>query len=118
MSAAAITAPACRTFFDAGAATRSGATVRLSGAWLRKASWRSCADGVAGCGARPRLARSAGGVAVAVGCAKAPALAGRVSVEANNLLRTKRTSYYAVDNLPRGTYADDRRFGLSLMAEM
>lgn len=42
----------------------------------------------------------------------------KLSVEANNLLRTKRTSYYAVDNLPRGTYADDRRFGLSLMAEM
>src|SRR3546814_16018707 len=64
--AAEMTAPACRIFGDAGAATRSAATVRRSGAALRKAVWRSCADGVAGGGARPSPAREGpggGGVA-------------------------------------------------------
>ena len=82
MSAAGMTAPAWSTLAEAGAATRSGETVRLSGVWLRKASWRSCAEGVDGCGASPRLARSGCGTGVAD--VAAGGFDGRVSVDENN----------------------------------
>jgi hypothetical protein len=85
MSAAEITAPAWRTLGDAGAATRSGETVRRSAAALRKPSWRSCAVGVAGCGASPSAVRSGvgNGLGVQAVAGVGDCAAARVSVEAN-----------------------------------
>ena len=34
----------------------------------------------------------------------------KLAVEANNLTRTVRHSQYGIGDLPRGTYADDRRY--------
>ncbi|WP_343626372.1 TonB-dependent receptor [Roseateles puraquae] len=38
----------------------------------------------------------------------------KLAVEANNLTRTVRHSQYGIGDLPRGTYADDRRYAVSL----
>ncbi|HEY8026894.1 MAG TPA: TonB-dependent receptor [Burkholderiaceae bacterium] len=42
----------------------------------------------------------------------------KLAFEGNNLLRSVRQSYYGVTGLPRGTYVDDRRYGLSMHVEM
>ncbi|MFZ2988635.1 TonB-dependent receptor [Ideonella sp.] len=42
----------------------------------------------------------------------------KLAVEGNNLTRTVRRSTYGIDNLPRGTYVDDRRFAVSLHVEL
>ena len=42
----------------------------------------------------------------------------RVALEANNITGTVRRSYYAIDNMARGTYADDRRYAISLHMEL
>jgi iron complex outermembrane receptor protein len=42
----------------------------------------------------------------------------KLALSVNNLLETKRTTYYGVNNLPKATYVDDRRIGLSLHAEL
>ncbi|WP_323143647.1 TonB-dependent receptor [Massilia phyllosphaerae] len=41
----------------------------------------------------------------------------KLAVEANNLTRTSRHSYYGVSGLPFGRYVDDRRFAVSLHAD-
>jgi len=41
----------------------------------------------------------------------------KIAVEANNLTRTSRHSYYGVSGLPFGRYVDDRRFAVSLHAD-
>ena len=65
---------------------RSGETVRRSAAALRKASCRSWADGVAGCGARPRPARSGCGGGAIVAAPGAVDAVGRFSVPLKSLL--------------------------------
>ncbi len=42
----------------------------------------------------------------------------KLAVEANNLTRTVRQSTYGVGNLARGTYADDRRYAVSLHLDL
>ncbi|UXH80601.1 TonB-dependent receptor [Roseateles amylovorans] len=42
----------------------------------------------------------------------------RIAIEGNNLTKTVRRSTYTDYNLPRGTYTDDRRFAISLRAEL
>jgi len=42
----------------------------------------------------------------------------KIAVEGNNLTRTVRRSVYSDYALPRGTYADDRRFAISVRAEL
>ncbi len=42
----------------------------------------------------------------------------RVAFEANNLTKTVRRSTFTDYQLPRGTYSDDRRFAISLRAEL
>jgi iron complex outermembrane recepter protein len=42
----------------------------------------------------------------------------KAAVSVNNLLETKRTTNYGIDNMPKATYADDRRVGLSLHFEL
>lgn len=41
----------------------------------------------------------------------------KLAVEANNLTRTSRHSYFGVSGLPYGRYVDDRRFAVSLHAD-
>src|SRR5437762_2498519 len=91
MSDAGMMVPACTTYGDAGAATRSALVVRRSTEALTKASLRSwpfCANpssetGVAGWEDWPGVV----GVALtAVGCTDA-AGSSRILVEANNLLK-------------------------------
>src|SRR3546814_3762472 len=72
-------------FGDAGVTMRSGETVRRSAAAFRKASCRSWADGVAGWGASPRLARSGIGGGTAVAVPEADDGVGRFSVPAKSL---------------------------------
>ncbi len=42
----------------------------------------------------------------------------KIALEGNNLTNTVRRSYFSDYNLPRGTYADGRRFAISLRAEL
>lgn len=42
----------------------------------------------------------------------------RIAIEGNNLTRTVRRSVFTDYGLPRGTYTDDRRFAISLRAEL
>ena len=42
----------------------------------------------------------------------------RIALEGNNLTRTVRRSVFSDYGLPRGTYTDDRRFAISLRAEL
>ena len=42
----------------------------------------------------------------------------RIAIEGNNLTRTVRRSVFTDYGLPRGTYSDDRRFAISLRAEL
>jgi len=42
----------------------------------------------------------------------------KLAIEGNNLTRTVRRSVYSDYALPRGTYADDRRFAISVRAEL
>ena len=42
----------------------------------------------------------------------------KIAIEGNNLTRTIRRSVFTDYGLPRGTYADDRRFAISLRAEL
>ena len=51
-----------------------------------------------------------------VSCGISPHL--RVALEANNITGTVRRSYYGIDNMPMGTYADDRRYAIGLHMEL
>jgi iron complex outermembrane recepter protein len=42
----------------------------------------------------------------------------KLALSVNNLLETKRSTTYGVKDLPKATYADDRRIGLSLHGEL
>jgi len=42
----------------------------------------------------------------------------KLALEANNLTRTVRRSEFSDYGLPRGSYSDDRRFAISLRAEL
>ena len=42
----------------------------------------------------------------------------KLAVEANNLTRTVRKSYYGIADMARGAYADDRRYAISLHLDL